>query len=123
MRVTAHRSSSHLLIQALYAAPWAWLISFAVFVAAVTVKAGHFPSYSQPDPKHVEGLSYLYLLTILLLGFAAASPFMVAAHLTLTKMRGASVQPSRVAVFGVGMLLCVAVIVGDAFGLGSWLFD
>jgi hypothetical protein len=111
------------LLVALYAAPWAWLVSFAVFVAAVTVKVGHFPSYSQPDPKHVEGLSYLYLLTILLLGFAAASPFAVAAHLTLTKMRGASVQPARVAVFGLGLLLCAAVIIGDAFGLGTWLFD
>ena len=42
-----------------YLAPWAWLICFGIFTAAVTIAVGHFPSYSNPDPKHVDGLEPL----------------------------------------------------------------
>jgi hypothetical protein len=110
---------------ALYAAPWVWLICLAVFVTAVTFKVGHFPSYSQPDPKHVDGLAGLYLLTMVLLVLAALSPIVVATQMLWARLRGRA-QPIRrrtAAIYLLGVSLSAAVIVGDAFGLCSWLFD
>lgn len=52
------------MITAVYALPLAWLVSFAVFTAAVSFVAGHFPSYGNPDPKHVDDLHLLYMLTV-----------------------------------------------------------
>jgi hypothetical protein len=107
-----------------YAAPWAWLISLAVFVTAVTLKVGHFPAYSHPDPKHVEGLAGLYLLTMILLLLAILSPVIVAAHLAWTRklFRERKLGPGA-AFYVLGIALSAAVVGGDAFKLRTWLLD
>jgi hypothetical protein len=86
------------LLAATYAAPWAWLACFAVFVSAATCKVGHFPSYSNPHPKHVAGLCALY-------------------------RRNLEVEPWKAVVYVLGASLVAAMILGNAFGLGNWLFD
>jgi hypothetical protein len=113
------------LLVASYAAPWAWLACFGVFVAAVTVKVGHFPYYSNPDPKHVDGLCVLYLATMLLLMATLASPIVVGGHALIAALRQQRVhaEPVTTAVYLLGLTLFVIVNFGNAFGLGSWLFD
>lgn len=111
-------------LTAFCAAPWAWLACFAAFVAAVTVAVGHFPSYSNPDPKHVEGLGALYELTVLLLFATWLSPLVVggyAAHALLSGRRLKFERP--VVVYVAGMALAAIVLLGNVFGLASWLFD
>ena len=113
------------LLVASYAAPWAWLTCFGVFVAAVTIKVGHFPHYSNPDPKHVDGLCVLYLVTMLLLMATLASPIVVGGHALIAALRQQRVhaEPVTTAVYLLGLTLFVIVIFGNAFGLGNWLFD
>jgi hypothetical protein len=110
---------------AFHVVPWAWLLCFAVFVSAVTYKVGHFPSYSNPDPKHVAGLGTLYTATVLLLLATFLSPLVVGAHMGLALLGRsiARVTPWNTIVYLLGVTLTGAVILGDAFGLGNWLFD
>ena len=111
-------------LTAVYAAPWAWLLCLAVLVMAVTWKVGHFPSYSQPDPKHVDGLSGLYLLTMILLLLTCLSPVVAVAHLVWAKLNGREhIRGGPAALYGLGVALSASVILGDAFGLCTWLFD
>ena len=111
-------------LAAVYVAPWAWLLCLAIFVSAVTWKVGHFPTYSQPDPKHVEGLAGLYLLTMILLLLACLSPVVAGAQFIWAKLGGREhILGWDVAVYALGVALSAAVIVGDAFGLRTWLLD
>jgi hypothetical protein len=113
------------LLAASWLAPWAWLICFAVFTAAVTVKVGHFPSYSNPDPKHVEGLDALYQLNVVLLLLALLSTLVVGAYAGWAALRRRSldVGPVKAAAYALGLLLMAVILLGNAFGLGNWLFD
>jgi hypothetical protein len=113
------------LVVLFYAAPWAWLICFGIFVAAVTYKVGHFPSYSNPDPKHVAGLCTLHMTTVVLLLATFLSPLVVGAHLALVALsqRRLRVEPWKATSYAVALSLAGMVIFGDAFGLGTWLFD
>jgi len=113
------------LIAVLCAVPWAWLICFAAFTAAVAVKVGHFPSYSNPDPKHVAGLNGLYTLTVLMLVPALLSTIVfgalaVRALLQRERLPGGF---GSAALYVAGLALISAVFFADAFGLGSWLLD
>jgi hypothetical protein len=118
-------SARRLVLAALYVAPWAWIVCFAVFVAAVTVKVGHFPSYSNPDPKHVEGLGALYELTVLLLFTMLLSPVIVGGYLgsALIFGRDVNIGLATTALYATGLGLAAIVLLGDAFGLANWLFD
>jgi hypothetical protein len=108
----------------IYAAPLAALVSLAVFVSAVMLKVGHFPAYSQPDPKHVEGLGGLYLLTMFLLTLAVLSPAIVVAHLAWRKLAGGErTDGPRVTLYALGAALCAVIILGDALKLRTWLLD
>ena len=108
----------------LYIAPWAFLVSLAVFASAVALKVGYFPVYSQPDPKHVGGLSGLYLLTMMLLLLACVSPVVVGAHFAWARFAGREHIKGRYAViYALGVALSALVIVGDAFKLRTWLLD
>jgi hypothetical protein len=108
-----------------YAAPWAWLICFGTFAAAVARETGHFPSYSNPDPKHVESLARHYIAVVVLLGLALASPVIVAAHVALRAILYPAwpVQWGRLARYALGAALVAYVILGDPAGLSTWLFD
>ncbi len=113
------------MITAVYALPLAWLVSFAVFTAAVSFVAGHFPSYGNPDPKHVDDLHLLYMLTVELLLLAVVSPVLVGAHLAWRafKRRKRTIEPGRITLYATGIALSAVVLLGDAFGLRNWLFD
>ncbi len=111
------------MISAVYALPWAWLVSFALFTAAVTLATGHFPSYGNPDPKSVSDLNLLYMLTVELLLLAVVSPVLVGVHVAWRALERHPVEPQRLIAFGTGVTLSAAVLLGDAFGLGTWLFD
>ena len=112
------------LLAVLYAAPWAFLVCLAIFASAVALKVGHFPTYSQPDPKHVGGLSSLYLLTMILALLACISPVVVGAHVVWARFMGLKHIDGRNAVFyALGIALSAFVIVGDAFKLRTWLLD
>jgi hypothetical protein len=114
-----------LVLAAFYVAPWAWLACFAVFVAAVTVKVGHFPSYSNPDPKHVEGLGALYELTVLLLFAAWLSPIVGGGYLARALLFGRSLnfRLTTAAIYVAGLGITSILLFGNAFGLANWLFD
>jgi hypothetical protein len=109
----------------LCAAPWAWLLCFTFLVAAVTVKVGHFPTYSNPDPKHVEGLGALYELTVLLLFAMLLSPVLIGGYLGHGLMLGRrlGIGPTAAGLYAAGLGLAATVLLGDAFGLADWLFD
>jgi hypothetical protein len=113
------------VLVASYAAPWAWLACFGVFVTAVMIKVGHFPYYSHPDPKHVEGLCGLYLATMLLLVATLVSPLLVGGRALsrVVRRQRPHPQPLTTAAYLLGLSLFAIIIFGNAFGLASWLFD
>jgi hypothetical protein len=99
-------------------------LGLAVFVTMVTLKVGHFPVYSQPDPKHVDGLSGLYLLTMMLLLLACVSPVVVGAHFAWARFAGREhIDGRNAALYVVGAALSAFIVVGDAFKLRTWLLD
>ncbi|MDX2202139.1 MAG: hypothetical protein NW223_05275 [Hyphomicrobiaceae bacterium] len=109
----------------LYAAPLAWVACLAALASAVAVKVGHFPSYSNPDPKHVPGLGPLYEATVVLLFLAALSPLVIGA-LAGTKLLRAGRWDGGLWTSGIYLArlsLAGAVVFGDAFGLMTWLLD
>jgi hypothetical protein len=116
-------SLGHAIAWALLAAPWAWLICFAVFTASATAVVGHFPSYSNPDPKHVEGLEPLYQLTVVLLLPLLLSPIVLGAYAASLRWRGRAIPWRNAAAYAAGMAIAASVLFGNAFGLGNWLFD
>ncbi len=105
--------------------PWLFLACFGIFLASVTLSVGHFPSYSDPDPKHIDGLAPLYLLTMQLLLATAASPLIICASAVYRRIMGGPVvrEGKALAGYAAGMLAASLLIFGDALGLGSWLFD
>jgi hypothetical protein len=121
--VNARPRLGHALLATFYVAPWVWLVCFAIFTAAVAIAVGHFPSYSNPDPKHVAGLEPLYLLTILLLLPLVLSPLVMGAYAGSLLWRGLPVPLPRTAIYLLGCALAAAILFGDAFGLGNWLYD
>ena len=114
-----------LLLAFWLALPWMFLACFGIFLASVALSVGHFPSYSNPDPKHVDGLAPLYLLTMQLLLATAASPLLICAGSVVRRVRGTPMLRERRALAGyaTGMLMASMLILGNALGLGSWLFD
>jgi hypothetical protein len=123
--MTGARWLRRFLVVVFFAAPWAWLICFGIFVAAVTYKVGHFPSYSNPDPKHVAGLCMLYMTNVVLLLATFLSPVIVGTHIAvgLLHRRSLRVEPRTTTLYMLAVSLTGLVIFGDAFGLGTWLFD
>jgi hypothetical protein len=121
--VNARPRLGHAFLTAFYVAPWVWLVCFAIFTAAVTLAVGHFPSYSNPDPKHVDGLEPLHMLTVLLLLPLLLSPLVVGAYAGSLLWRGLPVPLPRMAAYLLGVTLAVVILFGNAFGLGSWFFD
>jgi hypothetical protein len=107
-----------------YAVPWAFLVCLAIFVAAVALKVGHFPTYSQPDPKHVGGLSSLYLLTMILSLLTILSPIVVGVHYAWARFAGRDhIGGWSAAFYVLGVALSAFIVVGDAFKLRTWLLD
>ena len=100
-----------------------WLVCFGIFTAAVTIAVGHFPSYSNPDPKHVAGLEPLYQLTVVLLLPLALSPLAMGAYTGSLLWRGLQVPLPRTAAYLLGCALAAAILFGNALGLGNWLCD
>jgi hypothetical protein len=113
------------LLAIFYAAPWAWLMCFGVFAAAVTLETGHFPSYSNPDPKSVDNLSVLYMLVVMWLGLAFLSPIVVGMHTAARALLYPAwpLERSRLAVYALGAALTAYVILGDPAGLRTWFID
>jgi hypothetical protein len=107
------------------ALPWMFLVCFGIFLASVVLSVGHFPSYSNPDPKHIDGLAPLYLLTMHLLLATATSPLLLFAGALVRRIRRAPMLGERRALAGyaAGTLAASMLIFGNALGLGSWLFD
>ncbi len=112
-------------IAVLYAAPLAWVACLAAFVFAVTLKVGHFPSYSNPDPKHVAGLGLLHETAVMLLFLALLSPVVLGIRAGSALLReGASTGRRWVSrIYFAGLALAAVVMFGDAFGLMTWLLD
>lgn len=108
-----------------YAAPWAWLVCFAVFVIGVMLEVGHFPAYSNPDPKHVEGLESLYFGVVVLLFMSLASPVIVALHVLVRAVFWPAwpFETLRLVIYALGAGLVAWVILGNPAGLASWLAD
>lgn len=121
--MTARPRLGRALLAVFYIAPWAWLICFGIFVSAVTIKVGHFPSYSNPDPKHVEGLGALYLLTVALLLPVLLSPILIGGYAVSLLWRGLHVELWKAAVYVLGVAFTASLLLGNAFDLGNWLFD
>jgi hypothetical protein len=118
------RRGTHPLLAAVCLVPWAWLLCLGVFVALVSLKLGHFPTYSNPDPKHA-GLSALYVLTIALLAATLFSPIVVGAAIALRALFGfGRLFSQRILwAYAAGIAASAAIIFGNAFGLMSWLLD
>ena len=108
-----------------YAAPWVWVLCLGIFASAVTIKVGHFPSYSNPDPKHVDSLHWLSTLTLLLLVAAFLSPLVIGTHAAVALLRRGHADgvSLKAAVYLAGLSLAGIVFFGDAFGLATWLLD
>ncbi len=108
-----------------YAAPWAWLVCFGAFTAAVARETGHFPSYGNPDPKHVQSLEWHYMAVVILLGLVLLSPIVVSAHVALRAILYPAwpAQWARLARYALGAGLVAYVLIGDPAGLSTWLFD
>ena len=108
-----------------YAAPWAWVLCLGIFAWAVTVKVGHFPSYSNPDPKHVADLSLLYEATVVLFFIALLSPLVIGTRTAVALLRSGRWRdgPWASGVYLAGVSLTGAVVFGDPFGLMTWLLD
>lgn len=112
------------LIALFYVAPLAWVVCLVIFTIAVAFEVGHLPRYSDPDPKHVKGLSVLYEATVVLLLLAFLSPLVMGARAGLTLLRsGKWCGPWTSGVYLAGLSLAGAVAIGDAFGLMTWLLD
>jgi hypothetical protein len=123
--MTAWQRIGRFIAAIFYVAPWAWLVCFGAFTAAVARETGHFPSYSNPDPKHVADLSLLYAAVVILLGLALLSPVIVGVHVMLRAILYPAwpLQWARLARYALGAVLATYVIFGDPAGLSTWLFD
>jgi hypothetical protein len=108
-----------------YAAPLAWMVCLGALACAVTIKVGHFPSYSNPDPKHVACLATLYEATVLLFFLALLSPLVIGARTGVTLMRTGRWHggPWTSAIYLASVSLTGIVVLGDVFGLMTWLLD
>ena len=109
----------------LYAAPLVWVACLTAFAWAVTIKVGHFPSYSNPDPKHIAGLGLLYEATVLLFFLVLLSPVVMGARAAAALIRSGRWHGGHwtSVIYLVGVSLAGAVVLGDAFGLMTWLLD
>lgn len=105
--------------------PWAWLMLMAVFVTAVSITSGSFPTYGQPDPKHAGAVSTLYLPVMILWMIALASPAFAALYATDAAVRRQPLTPllRPAALHALGWALMVTLFAADVFGLGNWLLD
>lgn len=108
-----------------YVAPLAWVVCLGAFACAVAIEVGHFPSYSNPDPKHVAGLATLYEATVLLFFLALLSPLVIGARTGAVLLRTGTWHggPWTLVMYLAGVSLTGAVVFGDAFGLMTWLLD
>ena len=122
---TAARRAGTACLAIAHAAPWVWVLCLGLFAWAVTVKVGHFPSYSNPDPKHVAGLGLLYEATVVLFFVALLSPLVMGARAAVSLLRSGRWRngPWASGVYLAGVSLTGAVAFGDAFGLMTWLLD
>ncbi len=117
-----------ILIAAVTLLPWLWLTVFALFVVLVTRRVGHLPTYGQPDPKVVDGVSYLYYPIMLLLPAVLISPI---AWLLINGLASAGKidfprRRMQLALYVAGILLFSLVLFGQVGGLGglmNWLLD
>ena len=113
------------LLAAFYVAPWMWLLTLGALLAGAIVQFGHFPSYSNPDPRWVVGFAPVHDAAFLLLVPALLSPLVVVAEIVWRVARGgdALTRAPALLAYVLGCALAGAVIFGDAFGLMNWLLD
>lgn len=123
--MTAARRMGTACLLIVYAAPWAWVLCLGLLAWAVAVKVGHFPTYSNPDPKHVAGFSLLYEATVVLFFVALFSPLVVGVRAVASLLRWGKWRdgPLVSAAYLAGLALTGAVVFGDPFGLMTWLLD
>lgn len=122
---SAARGLGRASMAVLYVAPLAWVACLAAFATAVAFEVGHFPRYSNPDPKHVKSLCVLYEATVILFFLAMFSPLVIGARAGVMALRSGawSGGPWTSGIYLAGLSLAGAVVFGDAFGLMTWLLD
>jgi len=108
-----------------YAAPWLWLIAFSIVFAAAVIQFQHPPSYGNPDPKNIEGVSVAYHAAVALIAPTLLSPLFVAGSVLRRTAQKARLrqQAPALAVYAIGFAAFAAIAGGNAFGLMDWLMD
>jgi len=108
-----------------YAAPWLWLIAFAIVFAGAVIQFQHPPSYGNPDPKDVAGVGVAYRAALLLIAPALLSPLIVIGFALRRAAQKVSLreQAPALAVYLIGIAAFAAIVIADAFGLMNWLMD
>jgi hypothetical protein len=103
----------------------ACVVCLGAFAWAVTLKVGNFPGYSNPDPKHVAGLAMLYEATVLLFFLALLSPVAIGARTGVALLRTGRWHGGAwtSVIYLASVSLAGGVVLGDAFGLMTWLLD
>lgn len=114
-----------ILLRLIVYAPAAWLTVFGLFILAVFLQFGHWPTYGLPDPKAAGLGSVLYLPTIaLLIWVMSMAPLGVL--LTLVKLwKGspATLRWGEALLYLVGLSLFCLLVFNDTAGLLTWLAD
>ena len=103
--------------------PFIWILLLWIFVALVSIKFGHFPSYGLPDPKET-GFYFLYLLVFSGLGLAI---FIMAISFVIQLITFCFERSLFSTKIFLGQLLSLAFLVlylkFDLFNLMEWLID
>jgi hypothetical protein len=123
--MSAWRLLGQVLLVGIYGAPWGWIAAFGALVWATISETGHFPSYSNPDPKSLADYGWLYEVNAFLLVLAFVSPVLVALHVAFRAV-WYPVQPlqrRRLVFYAIGAAIVAAVVFGNPAGLSSWFFD
>ena len=106
--------------------PWLWLGLLTLLLAGVIGQTGSWPSYGQPDPKQISGLSLLVMpITLIMLLTLASLPF----NLVITAVAIQQGWPTIVdnkkhtVLYLLGVFLFLLMIFGDLAGIMTWLVD
>jgi hypothetical protein len=105
--------------------PWLWLSLFALLIVGAFGQQGSWPSYGQPDPKAIASLGALVTPLILLMMVTLASLPFGFLFTTFAIWQGApySISKKHTVLYLLGVFLFLAIVIGNAAGLMTWLMD
>ena len=106
-------------------APWAWLLFFCLMILGVFLQFGHWPSYTNPDPKQIGVFSHLITPVYALIILTLISPIYISfqAIRSWYSKAGMPWHNKQLMIYFTGMLIFSLVMFFDIYGLRNWFLD